>query len=109
MTAIGLVDSGADVSIMPKRMADFLDLKSEEAKGMTDFVSASVDVRSATGSLDVVKGNETARLPNVEVRIPMSDEEQPDELILGRFGFFTEFDITFKENARRVELAKVRH
>lgn len=106
---MGQVDSGADISIMPRKLAEFLQLDIDEAKSIRDFVESEVGVGSSKVSIDIRRGNEVVRIPGVEVRIPMDDRNQPEWLILGRYGFFTEFDVTFRENARRIELARVRH
>ena len=106
---IGLVDSGSDVSVIPKGLAEYLGLelngKSYEIEGVG---GKKIETVNTFVNLTVQKGNERYHL-RLPVRVAIKEEDQSEDIILGREVFFNEFDITFEENKKRVVLTKIRH
>lgn len=106
---LALVDSGADVSIVPKDLAEALQLDlSGKSYSIGDFHRRNVEVVNVFVNVHIQKKDTIFRISNMPVKVSMSNDEQPEGVILGRDGFFKEFDITFRENAGRIELAKIR-
>lgn len=91
-------------------MPQILDLDlSGKYTAINDFHGQKVEAVTSFINAELSKGEQKFHIPKMEVKIPLKGEEQTKEIILGRFGFFTEFDITFRENAKRIELTKIRH
>lgn len=105
MNFMGLLDSGADYSVMPKDLAEFLGVdlsaKPEHVRGLSEETTAI----PAKINIVVQKGHEKYKLL-VEFRvIKNADEDIP--LIIGRKDFFENFKITFNESEEKITLKKV--
>ncbi len=110
LETLALVDSGSDISIIPRDMAEFLSLDLSGKLGeVSDFHKRKVELVYSFVNVKIEKGDTVFRMPQLPVRIPVKDEDQPDGVILGRDSLFREFDITFRENSKRIELVKIRH
>ncbi len=102
---IALLDSGADVSAIPKDVADLLGLdlsgKKEETRGIGGIVQAV----SSKMNLEIGKPHEICSmiLP-VKVILDGMDKEIP--VIIGRSGFFDYFTITFNQKKETISLKK---
>jgi len=100
---IALVDSGADISVIPKEVAELLGLdlsgKREEARGIGGKVP-SVQTKL---QIELIKPHEiyNYNIP-VKVILDVKDEEIP--VILGRAGFFDKFVITFDQKEEKIIL-----
>ena len=102
---VALLDSGADVSAMPRGLAEILEL---------DLSGEKTLVRGIGGASEAVK-------TNVEVIIQVDHERMKINLplfvildanikfpfILGREVFFSQFEITFRENEHKISLKKL--
>src|SRR3989338_3445751 len=101
---IALLDSGADVSALPKGVAELLGLnlqgQHEEASGIGGTVQA---VQSKL-NLEVGKAHERYSF-SVPVKVILSEDEFP--ILLGRAGFFDKFTIIFSQKDERVLLKRV--
>lgn len=100
---LGILDSGSDFMLIPKDIAEYLNLElhgSEEA----DAIGNKVETKKSMISLTVSDGKTNIYLQNIPVKILMQDGLK--EVIVGRIPFFEEFDITFKENSKRIELIR---
>ena len=101
---LGLLDSGADVSVIPRGLADFLNLKmgqSSTSKGIGGQISVTdshVDMQ-VRGS----RSHELHNLGGVPVQVA-SDDSVP--IIIGRSGFFNKFTITFDELNSKIRLKR---
>jgi len=101
---LGLLDSGADVSVIPRGLADFLNLKmgsATQSKGIGGEISVTdshVDLQ-VRGS----RSHETHNLVGVPVQVA-SDDSVP--IIVGRSGFFDKFTITFDEKRNKIRLKR---
>ena len=104
LVIVGTLDSGSDVTIIPKGHAEFLEL---DLGGKTSPIGGI-----GGGKLECIKTPVTIRvgeflLIRKTVMVPLKGEVY--DVIFGRVPFFEEFDITFKENSKRVVLNKIRH
>jgi len=101
---IALVDSGADISVIPKSIAELLDLnlngKIEEASGIGGTVPAIQSILN----IEINKGHEhySFELP---IKVIMNDNDFP--ILLGRAGFFEKFVITFNQMEEKLILKRV--
>lgn len=102
---VALLDSGADVSVLPKGVAELLgiDLKGDKEEvvgvgGKAEAVETNVSI--------VVSGAHEKYAFRIKVKVILDDSDDRFPIILGRDGFFDKFDITFKENQRKIILKK---
>lgn len=101
---VAIIDSGSDVSYIPQWVANALGIQIKGKTDIVDTVNGKIRVVEDFVNITIRHGKETERFL-IPADIPM-DQEQTDEIILGRRGFFDRFDITFKENSRRIILVK---
>ena len=101
---IALVDSGADISVIPKEVAEVLglDLSGEIQPALG--VGGSIKTVPSHVSLVVERGHERYRL-NIPIKVALDQQDIPP--ILGRTGFFEEFEITFNELEEKIYLKKI--
>jgi len=102
VNVVALLDSGADVSVIPKGLADFLNLKlrdKSEAKGIGGIIS----IWNSEVNIKITNGHE-----NYNFKIPIQvSEDDSVPIIMGRSGFFDKFRIIIDESSERVELKKL--
>jgi len=100
---IALLDSGADISVIPKDVAELLNLnidgKKEEAKG----IGGKVPAVQTTLNLEVGKPHEIYQF-NIPVKVILTDSGEELPILLGRAGFFDKFVITFDQRNEKVIL-----
>ena len=100
---IALVDSGADISVIPRSIAELLGLnlkeKMEEASGIGGIVPA---IQSRV-NLEINKGHEHYSF-EIPIKVIMNDTDFP--ILLGRAGFFEKFVITFHQAEEKLILKK---
>ena len=110
MKFLAVLDSGADVSIIPKVIADFLgincDLESKKhflgfGKEMFECAGARTDML-----FHCRQERLSEKLENVPVLIALSGEEK--EPVLGCAGVFDSFNITFL-HGRKIRLLRVQN
>jgi hypothetical protein len=99
-----LLDSGADVSVMPKDFAELLglDLNAEEEKA--NGIGGEVRVVNSKVDIMVKKGHESYSLL-IPVQVVLDNTKAP--VIIGREGFFDEFVIEFNHLLERIKLKKI--
>ncbi|MBS3077544.1 retroviral-like aspartic protease [Candidatus Pacearchaeota archaeon] len=99
-----LVDSGADVSVIPKSIAELLGLnlagEEEEASGIGGVVPA---VESSV-QIEIHKGHEHYSFV-LPVKVILDDSDFP--ILLGREGFFDKFVVTFNQSEEKLILKRV--
>src|SRR3989344_107795 len=101
---IVLIDSGADVSAIPKHMAELLNLDLSSEKEDAFGIGGKVLAISTKMNIEINKGHEKF-LFDIPVKVIIDDYDFPP--LLGRAVFFDKFDITFKQNKKRVTLKPV--
>ena len=95
-----LIDSGAVVSALPKTLAEDLGINLSELPRITIEGFAGQKTFAYKGEFVVKIGRE-------EVAIPVVFSENPKASnILGRIGFFDEFNITFDAETQRIKISK---
>lgn len=105
LDVMALLDSGSDAIIIPKFLADVLKLDTRKKREVIEGVGGPVKVANARVTIIVQKKKEKYTLPNMAVKIPLGKHAWND-VLLGRIPFFQKFDITFRENARKVVLTR---
>lgn len=103
-----IIDSGSDFMLITKEIAEFLGLelgKKEEEVGICGEKCKTV---MSHCNITITDGKETARLLSKPIQVILEGNAKLDEILIGRFGFFDEFDITFRENSSRIELISVK-
>ena len=101
----GLIDSGADNTVVPLDLAQFIGLSISGEQFNTKGIGGSVPVVSSKLSLVVEKGHESHVIDLPAIIMTTADDDVP--LILGRNGFFEHFHITFKQDSERITLKKI--
>ena len=102
---IALLDSGADLSVIPKDVGELLGLdltgKKEEARG----IGGKVPAVQTDMNLEIGKPHERYTL-NIPVKVILSEKDEEIPIILGRAGFFDKFIITLNQKEEKVILKK---
>ncbi len=105
LDTVGLVDSGADISAMPKGFADILGIDLTDKQETIGGIGGKTGAIKTTLDVAFHIGHETVRM-NLPIYVVL-DEKNNFPFLLGRGGFFNLFDITFKENEKRVVFKKL--
>ena len=100
---IALIDSGADLSVISKDIADLLNINTDGKKDKSRGIGGEVEVINTNMIVNIKKGHEDYSL-NVPVQVVLGDNKVP--IILGRAVFFDEFSITFDQIHDRISLKK---
>ena len=104
ITVAGLLDSGSDVILMPKDVAESLGLQMGKKTHEIDGVGGKVGVVKSAVRVRLDDGKRVYRIPHpLEVSVQLSGNVF-DDILIGRFPFFDEFVIEFNEGAKRVRL-----
>ncbi len=101
LDAVALIDSGADITTLPKEIAELLQL---------DLESEKTEIRGIGGTIPAVREKIKIKIENAHERytiripviIPLTDSMIIPEILLGRIGIFDRFDITFKEKDEKI-------
>jgi hypothetical protein len=106
-----LVDSGADVSALPKELALETGLEEEELQGdasLLEGIGGSIRIRKTTlrVKMPIVHNPVTFEMDCRVLQERRTDGQEPFPTILGRRQFFERFDITFKEAQRKIQLKR---
>jgi len=100
----GLIDSGADFTLIPKDLADFLGLKLGKGE-TTAGIGGSAKVRNSKMNLTIKNQRERY---NLEIPVLILMENYADvPILLGRNGFFDNFHINFRQDEEKITLKKV--
>lgn len=100
---IALLDSGADVSVIPKDMAELLGMNLNKESHESFGIGGAVNSISTNMSIIVEKGHERYSL-NIPVLVILDEYSFPP--LLGRDGFFDYFIVTFEQRNQRISLKK---
>jgi|SRR3989338_486334 len=100
---IALLDSGADISVIPKEVAELLGLdlsgKKEEARG----IGGKVPAIQTKMNIELGKPHEI-HSHNIPVKVILDGKDEEIPVLLGRAGFFDKFLITFNQKEEKVIL-----
>lgn len=105
-----LVDSGADVTLIPLEVAEILELDLS-SKNMIESSSASGKFQTIGREVnaELIKGTRNIDLGLMPVRVSLQKSHEGmsnSHSLLGRSHFFKKFDITFRENTFKIILKK---
>lgn len=95
-----LVDSGADISAVPRSVAELLNLNFKNKKAEKAFGIGGVASAVETNmNVEFGKGHERYNLI-VPVKVILDNYDFPP--LIGRAMFFDKFDITFKQSEKKI-------
>lgn len=98
-----MLDSGADISAIPKSIAELLGLNFEGKITLAYGIGGKVKSVESEVRVLVQKGHERYEF-NLPVKIILDDYNFP--ILLGRQGFFNKFVITFDQENEKVFLKR---
>ena len=101
---IALLDSGADVSIIPKDVAELLGIDLTKERDISRGIGGEIEVINTKININIRKGHESYDL-TIPVQVALNGNTIP--VILGRAGFFDKFKITFDQSNELVSLKRV--
>ena len=101
---IALIDSGADISAIPRALAEILDLDINGEHHYAYGLGGKVACTQTTMEITIEKGHEkySFRIP---VKVILENYDFP--VLLGRSGFFDKFIISFDQKNERVLLKRI--
>ncbi|MEK6898887.1 MAG: aspartyl protease family protein [Nanoarchaeota archaeon] len=91
---VALIDSGADLSVIPEDVAELLNLNLKKTIEKSRGIGGEVDVKNTEMNLSIKKGHESYTF-SIPVQVVLGDSKIPP--LLGRRGFFDKFRITFDQ------------
>ncbi|PIN78139.1 hypothetical protein COV15_00570 [Candidatus Woesearchaeota archaeon CG10_big_fil_rev_8_21_14_0_10_34_12] len=91
---LAILDSGSDMAIIPKELAEILGLNYSEEEELSGITGPPIKVGECKLEITFGKNRESYNL-EIPVLVPQSDENVP--IIIGRIGFSEHFKITFSE------------
>ncbi|MBI3841971.1 MAG: hypothetical protein HY295_02305 [Thaumarchaeota archaeon] len=103
----GLMDSGADITFIPRQIAEILKIDlDEKTKRSSKSASESFVTYRANPYLEIIY--EGTRIPIGEIETAIPEKYAPDKdiekmILLGRNSIFTKYVVTFNEQARAME------
>jgi len=101
---IALIDSGADISAIPREIAELLGLNLDGEIQQAFGIGGKVDSIESNMTIIIEKGHEHYLL-EIPVKVILGDYDFP--ILLGRAGFFDEFIISFNQKQQKILLKKI--
>ena len=101
---LALVDSGADVSAIPKSIAEILGLDLSGKKTYAYGIGGKVKSITSKMRVKIDKGHEHYNF-QIPVMVILDDYDFP--ILIGRSGFFKKFKITFDHRNEKVILKRI--
>ncbi|MBU0684872.1 MAG: retropepsin-like aspartic protease [Thermoplasmatota archaeon] len=102
---MAILDSGADISVLPLEVGQLLGLDLTKDKGPCGGIGGEVETAEDHVRVRVFQGHENYSF-DIPVKVVL-DPESNIPVLIGREGFFEEFEITFDERRERISLKKV--
>lgn len=99
-----LLDSGADISVIPKKLAELLGIDLQGEKTLAFGIGGRVECVERKIAINIVKGHENYTF-SIPVKVIIDEYNFP--VLLGRQGFFEEFIITLDQGLQKIILKKV--
>lgn len=107
----GLVDSGADITFIPKQIAEILKLElKEETKKTSKSASEPFETYRTTTYLEIFYKGRRIPIGEIETAIqvkPTPPEDVEKMILLGRNSVFSEYIITFNESKKMMRFEKI--
>lgn len=102
LDTFGLVDSGADISVIPLNVAKLLNINIRE---LSMGLGVGGPVKMGESSIKIKLKSTDATSFDIPIRVSLSETRFP--ILLGRQGFFDNYKITFLEKEKRISLEAV--
>ncbi len=102
---IALLDSGADMSVIPEDVAELLGVDLTENKEEASGIGGKVPAIQSTIYLEIGKGHENYSF-SIPIKVIFNKGGQEIPILLGRAGFFDKFVITFNQKDEKITLKK---
>jgi hypothetical protein len=106
----GLVDSGADISYIPRQIAEILKLNLDEStKKESKSASESFWTFKTQVHLEIIYESRKIPVGIIDVLVPEKydlGEDIEKKVLLGRSGLFNHYSITFNEDTKNLVLKK---
>lgn len=107
----GLVDSGADISSIPRRVAEIIGLRLDDATiKKTTSASEEFSTYRTTMYMEIIYEKKRVEVGEVDVAVPKTDskDENADEhILIGRRGFFDKYRVTFDDVKKTLRLNRI--
>ena len=101
--ALAILDSGSDITIIPKEIADTLDIEYTNDNSISGLSGEPVKAKEGKVNIEFGKGREIY-LFDIPILVPT--EQKNMAIIMGRQGFFNQFKITFDESNKKIGFKK---
>ena len=101
---VALLDTGADTTVIPNDLAEVLGLKQTESLE-TGGIGGKTKVKKSRLTLEIKGEHEKHQLTIPVLVLQNRSEDVP--LILGRSGFFENFNIIIRQNEEKITLKKI--
>jgi len=102
--SVGLLDSGADISAIPKALAEILDLNLSKKIDYAYGIGGKVESIESNLNIAIEKGHEHYNF-QIPVKVILGNYDFP--ILLGRVSIFDKFVITFDESKEKITLKRV--
>ncbi len=99
-----MLDSGADISAIPKEVAEILGLDISGATSPAFGIGGKTEAVDTHIDITVEKGHEKYNF-RIPVKVILGPYDFP--VLLGRAGFFDKFRIEFNQSQERILLRKI--
>ncbi|GBE20546.1 MAG TPA: hypothetical protein ENG87_02415 [Candidatus Pacearchaeota archaeon] len=101
---IAILDSGSDMTIIPKEIAEFIDIEYIGFNEISGISGIPVKAKQGKVMMSFGKGREIYDFW-MPVLVPTEKENIP--IVIGRLGFFDQFKITFSESEKKIGFKKI--
>ena len=102
ITVLALLDSGADVSVIPRGLGEYLNLEFGN-KSTSKGIGGEIGIWSSFFDISISQNHEKYSFKRIPVQIA---EDDSIPIIIGRAGFFKKFLISFDEKNQKVKLKR---
>jgi len=101
---VALLDTGADTTVVPKDLAEVLGLKEGTAQE-TGGIGGNTKVKQSRMNF-IIKGQHEQHQITIPVLV-LQNRNADVPLLLGRSGFFENFNVTIRQNEEKITLKKI--
>ena len=101
---VGLLDSGSDFIVVPKDVADYLELKYGKKEEESEGIGGTVKLRYSLANISIDK----YIFHNIPVHVLPEGSKLSGGIIIGREPVFKEFDVEFRLNSNKIFLRRTK-
>jgi predicted aspartyl protease len=102
---VAILDSGADISVLPLEVGEQLGLDLTKNRSPCGGIGGEVDTAEDHVRVGIAQGHENYTF-DIPVKVVL-DPNSSIPVLIGREGFFEEFEITFDERRERISLKRI--